>query len=234
MDIMNMSLAHKLFDKKIVSRNRVLIDKKLVNLFVFDLLEILYPHFNKNNIKCAEDLCLCLKKNRVVFYEILLNVLNHEEAEKIVKDFYKKLGVLSDLLDLDAKAILTGDPAASSLDEVITCYPGFLAIYIHRIAHFLYKKNVEIIPRLLSEHVHQLTGIDIHPGATIGKSFCIDHGTGVVIGETTIIGENVKIYQGVTLGALSVNKNKTGKRRHPKIEDNSQYILEQQFWVEIR
>ena len=123
-------------------------------------------------------------------------------------------------IQLDTIAAFNGDPAAKSNEEVILSYPGLEAILVHRIAHFLYKNGVPVIPRIMSEHVHGKTGIDIHPGANIGESFFIDHGTGVVIGETCIIGKNVKIYQGVTLGALSVKKNLQNKKRHPTIEDN--------------
>jgi serine O-acetyltransferase len=121
---------------------------------------------------------------------------------------------------LDTNAMLQGDPAARSAEEVILSYPGLEAILVHRIAHFLFVNGVPIIPRIMSEHVHGKTGIDIHPGATIGESFFIDHGTGVVIGETCIIGSSVKLYQGVTLGALSVKKELMNKKRHPTIEDN--------------
>ena len=121
---------------------------------------------------------------------------------------------------LDAKAALEGDPAAKSLEEVILSYPGLEAVVVYRIAHFLHKSGVPIIPRIMSEHVHGKTGIDIHPGAEIGESFFIDHGTGVVIGETCVIGNRVKIYQGVTLGALSVQKSLADKKRHPTIEDD--------------
>ncbi len=123
-------------------------------------------------------------------------------------------------IQLDTIAAFNGDPAAKSNEEVILSYPGLEAIVVHRIANFLFKNGVPIIPRIMSEHVHGKTGIDIHPGATIGDSFFIDHGTGVVIGETCIIGNNVKIYQGVTLGALSVKKELKDKKRHPTIEDN--------------
>ena len=121
---------------------------------------------------------------------------------------------------LDTKAALAGDPAARSTEEIILSYPGIEAIAVHRLAHFLHINGVPIIPRIMSEYIHGKTGIDIHPGATIGESFFIDHGTGVVIGETCLIGNNVKIYQGVTLGALSVRKDMQAKKRHPTIEDN--------------
>ena len=125
------------------------------------------------------------------------------------------------VISTDVRAALDGDPAACSAAEVITSYPGVTAIAVHRIAHHLYQRSVPLIPRMMSELVHGRTGIDIHPGATIGPSFFIDHGTGVVIGETTVIGANVKLYQGVTLGALSVEVSDRGRgrKRHPSLED---------------
>ena len=119
----------------------------------------------------------------------------------------------------DVNSALKGDPAAQSHEEIILSYPGVEAITIHRISHELYIMDVPLIPRMMSEQIHRSTGIDIHPGANIGKHFFIDHGTGVVIGETSIIGDNVKIYQGVTIGALSVNKEDANKKRHPTIEE---------------
>ncbi|HOJ65199.1 MAG TPA: serine acetyltransferase [Spirochaetota bacterium] len=132
---------------------------------------------------------------------------------------------LRKILTLDVKAAYEGDPAAKSYNEIIFSYPGLFAITVHRIAHILYEKDIPLIPRIMSEYAHSLTGIDIHPGAKIGKSFFIDHGTGVVIGETCIIGDNVKIYQGVTLGGKSFPKDQNGniirgQKRHPTIEDN--------------
>lgn len=123
-------------------------------------------------------------------------------------------------ITLDVEAVFRGDPAAKSKEEIILSYPGLEAILIYRIANFLYTNGVPIIPRIMSEYIHGKTGIDINPGAKIGESFFIDHGTGIVIGETTIIGNNVKIYQGVTLGALSVKKELKNKKRHPTIEDD--------------
>ncbi|PZP42351.1 MAG: serine acetyltransferase, partial [Pseudopedobacter saltans] len=120
----------------------------------------------------------------------------------------------------DADALLEGDPAAKSLKEVVRTYPGFLATAIYRLAHHLHELEVPLIPRILTEYAHSVTGIDIHPGATIGDYLSIDHGTGVVIGETTIIGKHVKLYQGVTLGALSVDKILANTKRHPTIEDH--------------
>ena len=120
----------------------------------------------------------------------------------------------------DVDAAFRGDPAAKSRDEVILSYPGLEAVACHRIAHELYRMNIPLIPRMMSEHVHKNTGIDIHPGADIGDGFFIDHATGVVIGETAVIGENVKLYQGVTIGALSVAKEQADKKRHPTLEDD--------------
>lgn len=141
-------------------------------------------------------------------------------AEKTALAMIEAIPEIRRLARLDAIAAYNGDPAAKSGDEVIVSYPGLEAIIVYRIAHFLHSNGVPVIPRIMSEHVHGKTGIDIHPGATIGESFFIDHGTGVVIGETTIIGKNVKIYQGVTLGALSVKKSLQNKKRHPTIEDD--------------
>ena len=141
-------------------------------------------------------------------------------AEKTSFALIEQLPEIRSLTQLDTIAGFNGDPAAKSPEEVILSYPGLEAILVHRIAYFLHINGVPIIPRIMSEHVHGKTGIDIHPGAKIGESFFIDHGTGVVIGETCIIGNNVKLYQGVTLGALSVQKDLQDKKRHPTIEDN--------------
>lgn len=135
-------------------------------------------------------------------------------------NFFKELSNIKKMLLEDADAIFQGDPAAISHTEVILTYPGFLAISVHRISNHFYNQQQFLFARLLAEYAHSLTGIDIHPGATIGPRFCIDHGTGIVIGETSIIGKDVKIYQGVTLGGLSVYKQQASKKRHPTIEDN--------------
>jgi serine O-acetyltransferase len=141
-------------------------------------------------------------------------------AEKTAVALIEEIPEIRRKIQLDTNAAFSGDPAAKSNEEVVLSYPGLEAILVYRIAHFLYENGVPIIPRIMTEHVHGKTGIDIHPGATIGESFFIDHGTGVVVGETCIIGNNVKIYQGVTLGALSVKKNLMDKKRHPTIEDD--------------
>jgi serine O-acetyltransferase len=143
------------------------------------------------------------------------------EARAHAIDLLEHIPEIRRLLATDVRAALDGDPAACSAPEVITSYPGITAIAVHRIAHHLYTRSVPLIPRMMAELVHGRTGIDIHPGATIGASFFIDHGTGVVIGETTVIGEHVKLYQGVTLGALSVEVGDRSRndKRHPTLED---------------
>lgn len=141
-------------------------------------------------------------------------------AEKTAFSLIEEIPEIRRKIILDTTALCNGDPAAKSNEEVILSYPGLEAILVYRIANYLFRCGVPIIPRIMSEHVHGKTGIDIHPGATIGESFFIDHGTGIVIGETCHIGNNVKIYQGVTLGALSVKKNLQNKKRHPTIEDD--------------
>jgi serine O-acetyltransferase len=141
------------------------------------------------------------------------------EAEDIVRALLEGVPEIRRKVNRDVMAAFRGDPAARSQEEVILSYPGVEAILIHRIAHELWIREVAMIPRMMSEYIHGVTGIDIHPGAVIGDSFFIDHGTGVVVGETAVIGDNVKLYQGVTLGALSVQKELANKKRHPTIED---------------
>ena len=143
-------------------------------------------------------------------------------AQQVCLDFFGKIPQIRAMLQTDLEAAYEGDPAATDMAEIIYCYPGLFAITVYRLAHELYVLNVPMVPRIMTEYAHSVTGIDIHPGATVGKYFFIDHGTGIVIGETTLIGEGVKIYQGVTLGALSTRGGQSlrGKRRHPTIEDN--------------
>jgi serine O-acetyltransferase len=167
-----------------------------------------------------------VRANYLSLFEQLVRLLEPfkdgllHSPEKIATHFFTDLPKIYDKLLLDAQATLDNDPAAQSFEEVITVYPGFFAITIHRLANGLLKHEVPLLPRLFAEHAHSVTGIDIHPGATIGESFFIDHGTGVVIGETCLIGNHVKIYQGVTLGASHVARSLSGKKRHPTIEDH--------------
>ncbi|WP_194766754.1 serine O-acetyltransferase EpsC [Tamlana sp. I1] len=150
----------------------------------------------------------------------ILSKLSVEDGEEKWKAFKSELPEIRRVLDLDAIAFECNDPASHSLEEIYMAYPGFHAISIYRLSHALYNLNVPILPRMMSEYIHGITGIDIHPGATIDESFYIDHGTGIVIGETSIIKKNVKIYQGVTLGGLQVSKDLASTKRHPTIEEN--------------
>lgn len=150
----------------------------------------------------------------------ILTSLEIENGDSIWESFKAELPEIRQKLDLDAIAFEKNDPASHCLKEIYLAYPGFYAISIYRLSHALYKRNVYILPRMMSEFIHGITGIDIHPGATIDESFYIDHGTGIVIGETSIIGKDVKIYQGVTLGGISVAKSLASTKRHPTIEDN--------------
>ncbi|CAD0218647.1 serine O-acetyltransferase EpsC [Chryseobacterium sp. JV274] len=193
-------------------------DKIKTKRWVKDLYETLFLPQNDN----SEDQ---LKRNFETLRETLSEQINtvtgdQDSTEKQVNHFFESLPGLYDQLVLDAKSIVEFDPAADSLEEVYLAYPGFFATYVYRISHQLWTQEVKILPRVISEYAHSKTGIDIHPGAAIGKSFFIDHGTGIVIGETTVIGNNVKIYQGVTLGALNVSKEKAHQKRHPNIEDD--------------
>ena len=163
---------------------------------------------------------LALKQKRE--YELTAQNLIETEAQRISLAFFRQIPKIREYIETDVEAAFEGDPAAYNRNEIILCYPGLLAITVNRIAHELFVLGVPVIPRIMTEYAHGKTGIDIHPGATIGKHFFIDHGTGIVIGETTTIGEHVKIYQGVTLGALSTREGQMlhGVKRHPTIEDN--------------
>lgn len=188
-----------------------------------ELLGTLFPDFAQQQFNSQKEFELHFEKLRLQLEQILSrNPLKSErESSDIADSFFNGLPLTFQKLDQDVTALFEGDPAAKSRTEVIRTYPGFVAIAAHRIAHELHSLGVQLIPRMISEHAHGKTGIDIHPAATIGSFFCIDHGTGVVIGETTIIGDHVKIYQGVTLGALSVDKKDAKTKRHPTIGDNA-------------
>ena len=187
-----------------------------------ELLGTLFPDFSKQNFNSQREFELHFEKLKLQLEQILSrNPLRAErEGSEIADDFFNRLPLMHQKLEQDVTALFEGDPAAKSRTEVIRTYPGFVAIAAHRVAHELHLAGVQLIPRVISEYAHSKTGIDIHPGATIGNFFCIDHGTGVVIGETTLIGDHVKIYQGVTLGALSVDKKDAKTKRHPTIGDN--------------
>lgn len=193
----------------------------LVPQFFTNLLGILFPNFASSPVLDYSEFQERIKMISEELENILANNSNEvanglEQSEA----FFRVLPAIYDKLQLDIDAMFAGDPAAKSREEVIRSYPGFYAIAAYRIAHGMCQLGINNIPRMITEHAHGKTGIDIHPNASIGDHFCIDHGTGVVIGETTEIGSYVKIYQGVTLGALSVNKEDAKIKRHPTIEDN--------------
>jgi len=193
--------------------------KTKTSYFIEQVLEYIFPVKQGYSIQ---------KRKDIVYLESILldlicqtNPTTHTEHIQLAKDFIDHVPEFKSSLEKDVEAIYEGDPAAKSKNEIIIAYPGFLAVSAYRFAHFLFKRSVQLLPRLFTEYAHSQTGIDIHPGAEIGESFCIDHGTGIVIGETTLIGNKVKIYQGVTLGALSVpDRNACPAKRHPTIEDN--------------
>ncbi|GBF51658.1 putative serine O-acetyltransferase [Leptospira ryugenii] len=206
------------------------INQRAAKLFVEELFGILFAGFYSDrsfdslvSISDAFAIFFLRAKEHLRPYAKLQNA-NQSSEEQILEQYIQKIeGAIPniyDLLWLDAEAAFNGDPAAESMEEIILAYSGFYAISVHRISHLLHSLGIPIFPRMLSRYAHEKTGIDIHPGATIGSNFFMDHGTGIVIGGTTIIGNNVKIYQGVTLGAISVSKDLAQVKRHPTIEDD--------------
>lgn len=193
--------------------------RKQVEQFLNGFYSLLFPD-EDSRLKIAPELALnaVLADFTVCISDAALP--QNGSINSVLTHLREQIPGLYDQLLEDAEAIEKGDPAAVNREEVVHLYPGFLAIAYYRLAHILAKEGVRIIPRMITEIAHSKTGIDIHPNAQIGKAFFIDHGTGVVIGETTEIGNNVKIYQGVTLGALSVQKELAATKRHPTIEDN--------------
>jgi serine O-acetyltransferase len=195
--------------------------RELAERFTQGILELLFAHFTPET-RCRHRE---VEAEHAALRALLARALDvpgeHAvDRDAVVAGFFAKLPEIREALLLDAEALFAFDPAAHSVDEVILAYPGFHATAMHRIAHELYRRDVPIFPRLLTEVAHRDTGIDIHPGAQIGRCFAIDHGTGTVVGETAVLGERVKLYQGVTLGALSVSKRKAGTKRHPTIGDD--------------
>jgi serine O-acetyltransferase len=187
--------------------------------FAFGLLALLFPQFATPD-QAADGVAGEISALRILLEQAVSGPVAPTDGQAaVVERVFSRLGVIRAGVLLDARAIYEGDPAAHSLDEVIVAYPGFLAIAVHRIAHELYP-DAPLFARLLSEVAHGATGIDIHPGARIGASFAIDHGTGIVIGETAVLGEFVRLYQGVTLGAARVNKGLRSVKRHPTIGDH--------------
>lgn len=185
------------------------------------LLAMMFPELSNQRFRNERELGQHYQQLKLELFSLLetMEDMLPSPPRELEDAFLEKLPRLYELLKMDAQAIHEGDPAAVSLTEVIRTYPGFRAIAVFRMANAFHCLGVPLIPRVLTEHAHSLTGIDIHPGASIGERFCIDHGTGLVIGETVEIGKGVKVYQGVTLGALSVRKEYAKTKRHPTIED---------------
>ena len=209
-------------------------DKAVVIDMIEKLLRIVYPGFSrdrayriynaKHNLSMLiEDVMYNLNKQIAIVLRSRMSPEKAQEtAQELSLEFFRAIPQVRAVAQTDAEAFYEGDPAAFSIDEIIFCYPGLFAVTVYRLAHVLYGLGVPLLPRIMTEHAHSVTGIDINPGATIGKYFFIDHGTGIVIGETTVIGDHVKVYQGVTLGALTTRGGQSlrGKKRHPTIEDN--------------
>ena len=209
-------------------------DKDIIIDMIGKLLRIVYPGATKektyriynarhNLSMLIEDVMYNLNKQMtLVFLGSMERPEAEEKAQTLSLEFFREIPAVRAVAQTDVEAFFDGDPAAFSVDEIIFCYPGLYAITVYRLAHVLYSLGVPMLPRIMTEHAHSITGIDINPGATVGKHFFIDHGTGIVIGETTVIGDHVKIYQGVTLGALTTRGGQSlrGKKRHPTIEDN--------------
>ncbi|AOP33826.1 serine acetyltransferase [Leptospira tipperaryensis] len=203
--------------------------RKVARNFISELFNIIFAGYFSDlvfrDIAHVEDnLSVFFLQTKSKLYPYLSSqessFLGHLTIDGVLEKFKDELPALYEMIWHDATAAYEGDPAAESVKEVILAYSGFYAIAVHRVAHVLHKIGVPIFPRMLSEYAHEKTGIDIHPGASIGRSFFMDHGTGIVIGGTSIIHDNVKIYQGVTLGALSVSKDMALLKRHPTIEQN--------------
>lgn len=192
-----------------------------VSQFFVDLLGALFADFAQLSSLSEQQFEEHIIKLKADLERILQRTMttDKDKSASTAEKFFASLPELFAKLQQDITAMYEGDPAAKSRSEVIRTYPGFYAIAAYRIAHEFYVNDIHGIPRIITEHAHSKTGIDIHPGAKIGSHFCIDHGTGIVIGETSVIGDHVKLYQGVTLGALSVNKEDAEKKRHPTLED---------------
>ena len=208
----------ELFNKH-QSVNDFLPDINDTQKFIDNLIRLLFPNFQCESL---ERFRIRMKESQLMLEALMVSLKGRlkGQPEEQSSFFFNSIPEIYRLLIKDADAIYKFDPAVTDLQEVVCAYPGFYSIAVYRIANQLYRQGVPLLPRIMAEYVHGKTGIDIHPGATIGNSFFIDHGTGVVIGETSVIGNNVKIYQGVTLGALIVKKSLAAKKRHPTIGDN--------------
>src|SRR5690242_7772886 len=217
---MNDEFLNNLYTKQ--QKKQQVPSNKVIAKWAFCVICILFPELAKCIYASGEE----IKEELVKLQKELKRILDKTKAcsecdhEEVSNEFFKRLPELYRLLNTDIVAIHRGDPAAKNEFEVIRAYPGFYALCFYRIAHTLHQLDVPLLPRILTEFAHSKTGIDIHPAAVIGEYFMIDHGTGIVIGETSVIGKNVKMYQGVTLGGMSINKSMAQQKRHPSIEDN--------------
>ncbi|MDD4974006.1 MAG: hypothetical protein PHY93_06625 [Bacteriovorax sp.] len=215
------TIALNVFQHKSQFGLKSYLERSDVEVFFNDSLDLIYPGMIRKKFQTIEELNSVIGMHLKDLERLLRLVqIVGTESSRIIGEYSNQIIPMSIEIEKDAKALLSGDPAAKDLIEVLLCYPGLFAITAYRLAHFLYRQKISIIPRLISEIAHEKTGIDIHPGAVIGESFFIDHGTGVVIGETAVIGNHVKIYQGVTLGALSIDKKLAETKRHPTINDH--------------
>jgi len=216
---MNNNFFEHLFEKQ---RNiKTIPPNEVIAAWASGVIHLLYPEHSKRLFDKPEEVQQEALNLQDGLYRIIKNSCSYAQTDckEIAARFFNNLAELYRVLNTDMQAIYDGDPAAHSEFEVIRTYPGFNAISFYRIAHRLHNMGVPLVPRILTEYAHSVTGIDIHPAARIDEFFHIDHGTGIVIGESCVIGKYVKMYQGVTLGALSVRKNMAGTKRHPTVED---------------
>jgi len=217
---MNSTFYNHLFNKQL--QKEAVPSNEVISTWASHLIHLLYPELSI----CFYDSALEIEQESLNLEQDLINILNATKACKnsdhdlVASNFFKSIPELYRILNTDINALLDGDPAARSEFEIIRAYPGFYALCFYRIAHLLFKLDVPLLPRILTEFAHSKTGIDIHPAAEIGEYFFIDHGTGIVIGETAQIGNYVKLYQGVTLGAMSIDKSMALTKRHPTVEDH--------------
>lgn len=217
---MNTAFYQQLFNRQL--QKEAVPANEVIASWALHLICLLYPEFSL----CSYSSVLEIEEESVKLKTDLINIINatkackHCDYEEVAIDFFNGIPELYRVLNTDVEALLKGDPAARSEFEIIRAYPGFYALCFYRIAHLLYQLDVPLLPRILTEYAHSKTGIDIHPAAEIGEHFFIDHGTGTVIGETAQIGNYVKLYQGVTLGAMSIHKSMAYTKRHPTVEDH--------------
>lgn len=213
---MESEFVHKLFEQH--QKVGKCLSPEVVAKWLNELLGVLYPERSSSKFETESEFVLHYEGLKTLLGDILCSC-SEQNPQATVNNFFDTLPSIKSTLDKDLEATFLGDPAAKTKQVVARSYPGFFAIAAYRIANELDRMGTQLVPRAITEHAHIQTGIDIHPSATIGEYFCIDHGTGIVIGETTVIGNHVKLYQGVTLGALSVDKKDATSKRHPTIED---------------